>query len=266
MSYPSGLTLHAAHPGSVSYGRTTLRPLTPPSAALSTTERSRPETQRNPATFLQLLRAWPSPCRHLAPPGWPARAVVRTRARLGRFVRSPRPAAHRTALRRPGAPGDRRIRPAEAARADGTGRPGGVPDAAARGGRKRGRAAGAARLAGVGRRRPRSDGRRRRRPDHRTRAAGMVRLAGGRRLAAAPEPGCEVEARLPSFTGFTQCGGAGEKGASQGPGTLPGGRAACLSLVRLVAAAATECHRARLFHAKSPGGAGNAGTQPFCFS
>ncbi|MFE3183969.1 SCO3374 family protein [Streptomyces violascens] len=81
-----------------------------------------------------------------------------------------------------------------------------------------------------------------------------------------PEPGCEVEARLPSFTGFTQCGGAGEKGASQGPGTLPGGRAAGLSLVRLVAAAATECHRARLFHAKSPGGAGNAGTQPFCFS
>uniref|UniRef100_A0AAU2V4C2 SCO3374 family protein n=1 Tax=Streptomyces sp. NBC_00003 TaxID=2903608 RepID=A0AAU2V4C2_9ACTN len=81
-----------------------------------------------------------------------------------------------------------------------------------------------------------------------------------------PEPGCEVEARLPSFTGFTQCGGAGEMGASQGPQTLPGGRAAGLSLVRLVAAAATECHRARLFHTKSPGGAGNAGTQPFCFS
>lgn len=81
-----------------------------------------------------------------------------------------------------------------------------------------------------------------------------------------PEPGCEVEARLPSFTGLTQCGGAGGKGPSGGREGLPGGRAAGLSLVRLVAAAATECHRARLFHAKSPGGAGNAGTQPFCFS
>ncbi|MEU9101300.1 SCO3374 family protein [Streptomyces sp. NPDC048361] len=82
-----------------------------------------------------------------------------------------------------------------------------------------------------------------------------------------PEPGCEVEAGLPSFTGITQCGGAGERDACESPGNaLRGGRAAGLSLVRLVAAAATECHRARLFHAQSPGGAGNAGTQPFCFS
>ncbi|MEU9197260.1 SCO3374 family protein [Streptomyces hundungensis] len=81
-----------------------------------------------------------------------------------------------------------------------------------------------------------------------------------------PEPGCEVEARLPSFTGLTQCGGDGEKGASGASGTARDGRAAGLSLVRLVAAAATECHRARLFHAQSPGGAGNAETQPFCFS
>ncbi|MFI6686087.1 SCO3374 family protein [Streptomyces sp. NPDC050485] len=97
-----------------------------------------------------------------------------------------------------------------------------------------------------------------------------------------PEPGCEVEACLPAFTGFTESsgftgitkgGGAGADGVSGGPGNRsagsPGsrsGRAAGLSLVRLVAAAATECHRARLFHAKSPGGAGSAGTQPFCFS
>ncbi|MEU3372191.1 SCO3374 family protein [Streptomyces sp. NPDC006711] len=82
-----------------------------------------------------------------------------------------------------------------------------------------------------------------------------------------PEPGCEVEARLPSFTGVAQCGGAGGKGMCGGPGTAPaGGLATGLSLVRLVAAAATECHRARLIHARSPGGAGNAGTQPFCFS
>ncbi|MCT9091345.1 SCO3374 family protein [Streptomyces sp. ASQP_92] len=81
-----------------------------------------------------------------------------------------------------------------------------------------------------------------------------------------PEPGCEVEARLPSFTGLTQCGGDGEKGASGASRTARDGRAAGLSLVRLVAAAATECHRARLFHAQSPGGAGNAETQPFCFS
>ncbi|MEV5280904.1 SCO3374 family protein [Streptomyces sp. NPDC051994] len=103
-----------------------------------------------------------------------------------------------------------------------------------------------------------------------------------------PEPGCEVETRLPAFTGFAQSakspessgftgfaegGGAGTDGASGGPGSgrsgspgPRGGRAAGLSLVRLVAAAATECHRARLFHAKSPGGAGSAETQPFCFS
>ncbi|MFG2723251.1 SCO3374 family protein [Streptomyces sp. NPDC048416] len=82
-----------------------------------------------------------------------------------------------------------------------------------------------------------------------------------------PEPGCEVEARLPSFTGIAQCGGAGEPGAGGDRRTaLPDSRATGLSLVRLVAAAATECHRARLFHAPSPDGAGNAGTQPFCFS
>ncbi|MFK0182203.1 SCO3374 family protein [Streptomyces xanthochromogenes] len=81
-----------------------------------------------------------------------------------------------------------------------------------------------------------------------------------------PEPGCEIEARLPSFTGVTQCGGFGDGDVSDASRAAQGGRAAGLSLVRLVAAAATECHRARLFHAKSPGGTGNAGTQPFCFS
>ncbi|MFG3285983.1 SCO3374 family protein [Streptomyces sp. NPDC048111] len=81
-----------------------------------------------------------------------------------------------------------------------------------------------------------------------------------------PEPGCRVEERLPAITGFAQCGGAGEEGASGASRTVRSGRAAGLSLVRLVAAAATECHRARLFHAKSPDSTGNAGTQPFCFS
>ncbi|MFG2148173.1 SCO3374 family protein [Streptomyces sp. NPDC048696] len=80
-----------------------------------------------------------------------------------------------------------------------------------------------------------------------------------------PEPGCEVEATLPAFAGF-----AG-RAADGGGGGTP-------DLVRLVAAAATECHRARLFPTKSVTGSaiaprradakrsGNAGTQPFAFS
>ncbi|GAA0615398.1 SCO3374 family protein [Streptomyces crystallinus] len=80
-----------------------------------------------------------------------------------------------------------------------------------------------------------------------------------------PEPGCEVEATLPAFAGFT-----GPKNDGGGGGTP--------DLVRLVAAAATECHRARLFPTKSVTGSaltprradakrsGNAGTQPFAFS
>ncbi|MFC0846939.1 SCO3374 family protein [Streptomyces noboritoensis] len=80
-----------------------------------------------------------------------------------------------------------------------------------------------------------------------------------------PEPGCEVEATLPAFAGF-----AGPKGGGGGGGTP--------DLVRLVDAAATECHRARLFPTKSVTGSalaperagakrsGKAGTQPFAFS
>ncbi|MEU1078490.1 MULTISPECIES: SCO3374 family protein [unclassified Streptomyces] len=86
-----------------------------------------------------------------------------------------------------------------------------------------------------------------------------------------PEPGCEVEATLPAFAGL-----AGPRGG--------GGGADTPDLVRLVDAAATACHRARLFpahavtgsapapyraEAKWPGDAGtsgDAGTQPFAFS
>ncbi|MFF5448829.1 SCO3374 family protein [Streptomyces sp. NPDC012888] len=55
-----------------------------------------------------------------------------------------------------------------------------------------------------------------------------------------PEPGCE--ASLPALPG-------------RGQGSAPG-------LVRLVGAAATECHRARLLRARRPGGVG----QPLAFS
>ncbi|SDK41949.1 SCO3374 family protein [Streptomyces indicus] len=51
-----------------------------------------------------------------------------------------------------------------------------------------------------------------------------------------PEPGCEVEPTLPALTGL---GGGAQ--ASPGP-----------DLVRLVDAAATECHRARLLRAAQP--------------
>ncbi|MFD9789736.1 SCO3374 family protein [Streptomyces sp. NPDC059070] len=80
-----------------------------------------------------------------------------------------------------------------------------------------------------------------------------------------PGPGCGIEATLPAFTGF-----AGPKDGG-GCGDAP-------DLVRLVDAAATECHRALLFPTKSvtgsavaqrradAKGSGNAGTQPFAFS
>lgn len=48
MSYPLGLTLHAAPPGSLRYGRTTLRHPTPPHAPFFDTLRIRQRTQRNP--------------------------------------------------------------------------------------------------------------------------------------------------------------------------------------------------------------------------
>lgn len=48
MSYPQGLTLHAAGTGSLRYGRTTLRLPGPPHAPSSGTLRSREDTQRNP--------------------------------------------------------------------------------------------------------------------------------------------------------------------------------------------------------------------------
>ncbi len=51
MSYPLGLTLHAAPPGSLRYGRTTLRHPTPPRAPAFNTLRIRQNTQRNPYAF-----------------------------------------------------------------------------------------------------------------------------------------------------------------------------------------------------------------------
>lgn len=51
MSYPLGLTLHAARTGSLRYGRTTLRLPTPPRAPISGTERNHVATQRNPGVF-----------------------------------------------------------------------------------------------------------------------------------------------------------------------------------------------------------------------
>ncbi|GGQ28988.1 SCO3374 family protein [Streptomyces roseolilacinus] len=58
-----------------------------------------------------------------------------------------------------------------------------------------------------------------------------------------PEPGCEVEATLAGFPGVA--GGAGSPGRS--------------GLVRLVAVAATECHRVRLLAAAAGGRARSRG-------
>jgi hypothetical protein len=51
MSYPLGLTLHAVGAGSLRYGRTTLRPPTPPPAPTVNTRRSHGNTQRNLEAF-----------------------------------------------------------------------------------------------------------------------------------------------------------------------------------------------------------------------
>ena len=52
MSYPLGLTLHAARTGSLRYGRTTLRCSAPPHAPFSDTQRIRKNTQRNSQALL----------------------------------------------------------------------------------------------------------------------------------------------------------------------------------------------------------------------
>lgn len=54
MSYPLGLTLHAARTGSLRYGRTTLRRATPPNAPISGTLRNHETTQRNSGAFVEV--------------------------------------------------------------------------------------------------------------------------------------------------------------------------------------------------------------------
>ncbi|MEU6113583.1 SCO3374 family protein [Streptomyces sp. NPDC047117] len=74
-----------------------------------------------------------------------------------------------------------------------------------------------------------------------------------------PEPGCDVEATLPS-TGS----GAGLGGGGGVPRTSRMGRAP--DLVRLVSVAATECHRARLLRAGKGRTDGFRCDQPLAFS
>ncbi|MFC6064652.1 SCO3374 family protein [Streptomyces ochraceiscleroticus] len=74
-----------------------------------------------------------------------------------------------------------------------------------------------------------------------------------------PEPGCDVEATLPS-TGS----GAGLGGGGGVPRTSRMGRAP--DLVRLVSVAATECHRARLLRVRKGRTDRFRGDQPLAFS
>lgn len=205
-------------------------------------------------------RVTPGPVRRFIGHGFPRpvsplvagtrhRAVVRPRARLGHGGHGAGAAADGAALRRPGAAGRGRSRGAAPGRAHRSGGAGGAADAAAGGHGQRGGAAGAARLAGVGRYRPRSDRHRRRRAHHGPGAAGRCGgPAGGRGLAAAPGSRQEVEPSLPAL------GGLGSRG-----GGAP-------DLVRLVDAAATECHRARLALARTHLWAHRPTGQPFAFS
>lgn len=182
-----------------------------------------------------------SPHRPAAPRpgrGGRVRLLVRAGARLAGDGRPARPARHGVPVRRPGAA----VRCGGGALAQACRHgPGGAhgPQDAVPGGRgERRRARRAARLAGVGRGRPGS-----RRPgcgwpDHRPGSPGTAPWpSGGRRVAAAPEQGCE--ALLPALPGLP--------GRGAGPARGP-------DLVRLVAAAATECHRARLRRRATPCG------------
>lgn len=142
-----------------------------------------------------------------------------------------------------------RSRGAAPGRPDRTGGCGGAADAAAGGRGQRRGGARSARLAGVGRNRSRPVRRGNRRAHHGSGAARPGgRLAGGRGLAATPGPRREAERSLPAL------GGLGSSG-----GDAP-------DLVRLVDAAATECHRARLLRARNHLWAHRPTGQPLAFS
>ena len=195
-----------ARTGSLRYGRTTLRRSNPPPhAPIPDTVRMRSaHSSVTPGPLRQLLRTWlvhrsrrspASPA--VGPPVAGERRVrsgTRTSSAGPTAARLARAAARRAALRRAGAAGRRGPRACCGGSAA-HGRPvalTGRPDAAAGGRGQRRGAAGAAGLAGVGRDRPRSDRHRRGRPDHAPRLPpGLARdrLAGGRRLAAAPRAG-----------------------------------------------------------------------------
>ncbi|MYR38619.1 hypothetical protein GTX14_22780 [Streptomyces sp. SID4944] len=85
-------------------------------------------------------------------------------------------------------------------------------------------------------------------PDHRSVAPGRCGLAGGRSVAAAPEPRLAPGPALPALAGFGSSGGDAP------------------DLVRLVDAAATECHRVRLSHARGGLRNGSTSDQPLAFS
>lgn len=175
-------------------------------------------------------------------------------------------------------------------RADRAGhRPGGaerrpVEDVGTAGARQRRRGARAARLAGVGRyrpgpRRPRCGAER---PGSGTAPVARTRHAGGRRVAAAPgrvrggrcgghldeesDGGASRSAR-PAPSGLPAlrlCGGAGGIGTTEIGTGGSGGDAP--DLVRLVDAAAAECHRIRLARGLARGIAAGANPQPLAFS
>lgn len=177
------------------------------------------------------------------------RAVVRPRTRLGHDGDVAGAPADGAALRRAGTAGRSWSRGAEPGRPDRSGGGGRAADAAAGGRGQRRRGARSARLAGVGRNRSRPVRRRYRRAHRRPGAAGPAgELAGGRGLAAAPGPCREAERSLPALGGFGSSGGDAP------------------DLVRLVDAAATECHRVRLAHARNHLWAHQPTGQPLAFS
>lgn len=230
-----------------------------------------PGSHANPVRHSAHPRSSPPLPPSAAGPGRADPRLVRERPGVGDRARNTGTTYRGPALRRPGRARRGRIRgPAAPGTRQGARGRARAADVAAGGRGQRGGAAGRPAVAGVGRPAAGHHGDRRGRDDRgapaartagggstgpgrgrtRTKPVGTGRqeagraCAGGRRVAAAPGAGCEVEASLPTVSALSAL-------------PTPGATGGAPNLVRLVDTVATECHRVRLRR---------AGAQPLAFS